>query len=65
MGDVLSNLVVALQLQENSTDNGNYAEETSSIAKTQMVSTNPSTDSTMSIAGQGFVFSGITDAEGH
>jgi len=64
MGDVLSNLVVAVQLQENSTDNGNCAEETSSIAKTQMVSTNPSTDSTMSIAGQGFVFSGITDAEG-
>ncbi|KAG2570969.1 hypothetical protein PVAP13_7KG025600 [Panicum virgatum] len=64
MGDVLSNLEVALRLQESSSDNSSRAEAIWSLANTQVDSTNPSTDSTMSIAGQGVVFSGITHTEG-
>lgn len=54
----------ALRLQESSSDNSSRAEAIWSLANTQVDSTNPSTDSTMSIAGQGIVFSGITHAEG-
>uniref|UniRef100_K3ZFK4 Protein kinase domain-containing protein n=1 Tax=Setaria italica TaxID=4555 RepID=K3ZFK4_SETIT len=64
MGNVLSNLEVVLRLQEGSSDNSSRAEAIRSLANTQVDSGNPSTNSTMSIAGQGVVFSGITHTEG-
>ncbi|CAL4965339.1 unnamed protein product [Urochloa decumbens] len=62
MGDVLSNLEVALQLQENSRYNSSRAEVTRSLA--QVDSANPLTDSTMCVSGQEVVFSGISHTEG-
>ncbi|CAL4984342.1 unnamed protein product [Urochloa decumbens] len=65
MGYVLSNLEVALQLQESSRGNNiSRAEAMWSLANTQVDSANPSTDSSMSIAGQGVVFSDIAHTEG-
>ncbi|CAN6360555.1 unnamed protein product [Urochloa humidicola] len=64
MGCVLSNLEVALRLQESSMDNSTRAEAIWPLANTHVDSANPSTDSTMSIAGQGVVFSDIAHTEG-
>ncbi|CAD6273214.1 unnamed protein product [Miscanthus lutarioriparius] len=65
MGDVLSNLQVALQLQERTGVNNSNGEAPLSIAKTKVDSAaGPSTNSTMSITGQGVVFSDMTHTEG-
>nr|TKW28029.1 hypothetical protein SEVIR_3G296800v2 [Setaria viridis] len=64
MSDVLSNLEVARQLQESSRDKSSGAEAMASRAKTCVDSANPAKDSTMSVAGQGVVFSDIAYAEG-
>ncbi|TVU18725.1 hypothetical protein EJB05_34837, partial [Eragrostis curvula] len=63
MGDVLQNLQIALQLQDGTMDNRSYAEATTSLTKKWVASANPSTDSTMSVAGQGAVFSDIAYSE--
>jgi serine/threonine protein kinase len=58
MGDVLSNLQVALQLQERTGVNSSNGEAPLSLAA------GPLTNSTMSITGQGIVFSNIIHTEG-
>jgi hypothetical protein len=65
MGDVLSNLQVALQLQERTGVNISNGEAPLSLAKTKVDSAaGPLTNSTMSITGQEAVFSNITHTEG-
>ncbi|CAN6338031.1 unnamed protein product [Urochloa humidicola] len=64
MSDVLSNLEVALQLQESSRDKSSSAEALTSRTKTCVDFPNPAKDSTMSVAGQGVVFSDIAFTEG-
>ncbi|KAK3135893.1 hypothetical protein QOZ80_5BG0424850 [Eleusine coracana subsp. coracana] len=64
MGDVLQNLQIALQLQESTGDYKSYAEAASSLVKICVDPANPSTDTTMSVAGQGAVYSDIAHTEG-
>ncbi|GJN14062.1 hypothetical protein PR202_gb00838 [Eleusine coracana subsp. coracana] len=63
MGDVLQNLQIALQLQESTGDYKSYAEAASSLVKICVDPANPSTDTTMSVAGQGAVYSDIAHTE--
>ncbi|TVU18724.1 hypothetical protein EJB05_34836, partial [Eragrostis curvula] len=63
MGDVLQNLQVALQLQQ-STMNTTSNAMAVSLTNNLVASENLSTDSTMSVAGQGVIFSDITQIEG-
>lgn len=58
MQEVLSSLEVALQLLESPRDCSIRADET------QVDLANPSTDSTMSVTGQGAVFSDIAYTDG-
>ncbi|TVU18728.1 hypothetical protein EJB05_34840, partial [Eragrostis curvula] len=63
MGDVLQNLQVALQLQQSTMDTTSSVTAVS-LPNNLVASENISTDSTMSIAGQGIVFSNVAHTEG-